>query len=124
MILLDSSAWVELFSASDKGKKVEEFMNSQKVLTSIIAIAELADKFQRDGKETSTAFMIINNSATILPISPEIAIRAGKLKNQIRKTKPKFGLFDALRYATAEQQNAIFVTADHDFSGLKNVMIL
>ncbi|HLC74419.1 MAG TPA: PIN domain-containing protein [Candidatus Nanoarchaeia archaeon] len=124
MILLDSSAWVELFSASDKGKKVEEFMNSQKVLTSIIAIAELADKFERDGKETSTAFMIINNSATILPISPEIAIRAGKLKNQIRKTKPKFGLFDALHYATAEQQNATFVTADHDFSGLKNVMIL
>ena len=124
MIVLDSSAWIELFGGSVKGEKVDKLLNAEESYTSVVSLAEIADKLDRQGKDVSVAYSVIQKRASVLTLTPQIALDAGKLKNKIRKTRPKFGLFDAIHLATAEQHKATFVTTDADFSGLQNVMLL
>ncbi len=122
--ILDSSIWVEYFKGSEKGKKIWTGISHKSLATSIIAIAELADIFERRKLPFEENLMFIHENAHILPISLGVALASGKLKNSIRSKKYKFGLADAIHLATAQQENAILVTCDHDFKGIENVMLI
>ncbi|MBI2666815.1 PIN domain-containing protein [Candidatus Woesearchaeota archaeon] len=122
--LLDSSAWIEYFSGTTKGQKLIPLIEKQEVSTSIIAIAELADKFARENKEFDKVLEFIESRAGILPLTIGITLSAASLKKIIRQRNTKFGLADALHLATAIEHEAILVTSDHDFSGERNVLLL
>lgn len=121
--VLDSSVWIEYFKGSEKGKKIWMEIGHKAIATSIIAIAELADTFERKKLPFEENLMFIHENARILPINLKTALAAGKIKNSIRSKKSKFGLADALHLATATQENAVFVTCDYDFKGLKNILL-
>ncbi|MEK6964038.1 MAG: PIN domain-containing protein [Nanoarchaeota archaeon] len=121
--VLDSSVWVEYFKGSKKGKEIWAEIGHKSIATSIIAIAELADIFERKKLPFEENLMFIRENAHILPLSLGVVLASGKLKNNIRLEKSKFGLADAIHLATAQQENTIFVTCDHDFKGIENVMI-
>lgn len=122
--VFDSSAWVEYLKGTAQAEKLNEILETVLVGTSICALAEIADRCEKYNQDAEKAITFIEAKATIIPITTDILLRAAKLKNHLRKTRPKFGLFDALHLATAEQQHATFVTADADFSGLNNVLLL
>ncbi len=122
--VLDSSVWIEYFKGSEKGKKIWAEISHKSLATSMIAIAELADMFERKKIPFEENLMFIHENAHILPVSLRVALASGKLKNNIRSKKSKFGLADAIHLATAHQENAIFITCDHDFKGMQNVMLL
>ena len=119
--VIDTSVWLEYFAGSEKAKKIIENGN---IGSSIITLAELADKFEREDREFESALNFIIASATILPVTVEIAILAAKLKKQIRKKHSKFGLADALHLASAKSENAIFVTTDNDFAGVNGALVI
>ncbi len=122
--ILDSSAWIEYLGGSIKGTQVAKLLETRAIGTSIIAIAELADKFEREDRNFEKTLTFIQGKSLILPFTLSIACSAAKIKKEMRAKRNKFGLVDAIHLATAFQQKAIFVTADNDFRDIKNVLLL
>ena len=122
--VINTSIWIEYFAGDKKTKKMAEIIEKEDIGTSIVSIAELADKFEREDMEFGEVLKFIMANATILPISIEIAMLAAKLKKQIRKKNEKFGLADALHLASAKIVNAIFVTADNDFKNVDGSLVV
>lgn len=122
--IIDSSAWIEYFSGNQKSIKIKDIIENELIATSIIAIAEVADKFERENRPLNQVLNFIQSRAAILPLTFDIALLAAKLKKEIRKRNSKFGLTDALHLATASKENSIFITTDNDFSGLSKVVII
>lgn len=119
---LDSSAWLEYFTKPSQ--EIIEIIESGNVITSIIAIAEICDKLIQNEKNLDEVIVFIKIKSKIIDLSIDISVDAAKIKKKVRKTRPKFGLADAIHLATARSQGAIFVTKDNDFSELDSVKIL
>ena len=122
--IIDSSAWMEYLGGTPRGNNIKQIIEGESVACSIIAIAELADRFDRSSILFDDHFQFIKSRAVILPITVHIALLAGKLKNAHRKKHPKFGLADAIHLATAKEEHALIVTADTDFSGAENILLI
>jgi len=119
---IDTSAWIEYFSK--KGKDIKQIIEQNNLITSVIAIAELADKFGRENIPFDDAFALIQEEANIIPLTTSLALEAGRIKKKYRKTKRKFGLADAIHIVTARSEQATFITKDKDFEGLENVRMI
>ena len=122
--LIDSSIWIEYFGGTKIGKKVENIINNETIATSIMAVAELADKFERENHEFSESLKFIQSRATILQLSINIVLQAAKLKKELRYKNSKFGIVDAIHLATSRNESTQFITADNDFIGIKDVIII
>lgn len=121
ILAIDSSVWVEYFKGNELTK---ELIETDKLVTSSIAIAELATLFDKHNKNFKKELQFIKSRCKIIPLTVEIALLAAKIKNEQRAKKEKFGLADAMHYATARTSNAELVTTDHDFAGMEKVRML
>ena len=122
--VLDTYAWAEFFDGSEKGKKVKEIIAEGNVASSIIILAELADKCARENRELEPFIKFIESNSVILSLNKEIAINSGKLKLELRKSSKNISLADAIHLQTAKSVNAIFVTGDPDFKKIKEILFL
>jgi len=115
---------MEYLGGTPRGNNIKQIIEGESVACSIIAIAELADRFNRSNILFDDHFQFIKSRAVILSMTVQIALLASKLKNTHRKRHPKFGLADAIHLATAKEEHALLVTADNDFSGAENILLL
>jgi len=122
--LIDSSLWIEYLAGSAKGIKVKNIIEEKSIATSILSIAELADKFEREEKDFSSFLTFIQSRAAIVPLNIALVLHAAKLKKRFRYKNNKFGLIDALHLATAQQEKLILVTADNDFKDAENIILI
>ena len=51
VILFDTSAWIEFFEGTEKGKVAQEYLKSKEVFTSIVTLAELINWCLKSNKE-------------------------------------------------------------------------
>ncbi len=124
--VLDSSAWIEYFRGTKKGELVEKCLGHGKTATPAIVLGELSDFYTRGNKDYfEKDLLFISSKTSIIDLSAEIAIDAGKIKNAVRrKYKNNFGLADAVILATARKFEAQTVTSDSHFKGLKETIFL
>ncbi len=122
--LIDSSAWVEYFGGSTRGRKISDIIENKVIATSIISIAELADKAEREQQSFGMVLQFIQSRAAILPLTVSLAVHAAQLKKRFRQQNPKLGLIDGIHLATSAEHGAILVTADHDFQGAENIILI
>ncbi|MDI6721193.1 MAG: PIN domain-containing protein [Candidatus Aenigmarchaeota archaeon] len=122
--LLDSSVWIEYFAGTETGRKAKEIIEKEKILTCILSIAEISDKFSRE-KEKFNAFLeFIKNASVIANITLASCSEAGNLKTERRTSKKEFSLADAIIYLTAKENSCVLVAKDNDFEGMQGVVIL
>lgn len=119
--LIDSYAWVEYYLGSEKGAKIKDIIETKNIATSILAIAELSDKFARENNDFNPLFQFINSRSEILPLTVKVALNSGKFKSEMRKRFEQFSLVDAIIYLTAKLNNSKLLTGDVHFKGLKDV---
>lgn len=122
--IIDSSAWADYLVGTSNGLKLKRLIEQEEIATSVVALAEIADKFERDGRKFEIMLKFIRRRSVILPVSIEVALRAAKLKNEVRKKRAKFGISDGIHLATALEEGAVLVTSDSDFRGLENVLLI
>lgn len=124
--VVDTFAWVEYFRGTKKGEIVRDCIEEGNAITPTIALAELSDAYERRGIpnwERDLAFII--SKTTIMDLNQQLAVEAGKIKNEVRKKyKTQFGLADAIILATAKKTNARIVTGDKHFEKLKGIVFL
>jgi predicted nucleic acid-binding protein len=122
--LIDSSAWIAYLQGDEKGAQIHSLVDDGAIAISIIALAELADKFERDSHSFAKTLHFIQSRAAIMPLTVDIVLNAAKIKKRQRKTRKKFGLADALQLATAQAHHLTLITTDGDFCGCDGVKVL
>lgn len=119
--LIDSSAWLSYFYAENP--KVKSIVESNDILlTSSLSIFEVKLKLLKDKKETSLiqkSLETVKRRSLVIPVNEDISEDAAEFsfKNQLHAA-------DAIIYTSAIKNNAILITLDNDFRGLKDVSIL
>lgn len=121
--VLDSFAWVEYFRGTEAGETVTEELETMVVGTPLVVVAELRDKYVREGiPGWPQDLAFIKEVTALLPEDETIAVRAGETKNRMRSEGRRgFGLIDAIIYETARAVDAILVTGDPHFRGVRGV---
>lgn len=117
MKVLDSFAWFEYLDGSKAGARVNDILvGSDTVATPATCVAEIKRKLIREGREWEKEIGFIQENSRVLPLTVEIALRAGDIKS--------LHFADSLVYATAQEHNAVLVTGDPHFRGHKGVELI
>lgn len=124
MKLLDTSAWVEYFQGSEKGKKVRNFLVEPEIYTSAMTLAEISRWFTENNISVDMGITQIKTNSIIIDVEERVLVESGRKYVALRKIKPKIGLIDAIIYVTAVQHNLTLITGDFDFKGLPDVEII
>ena len=121
-VLVDSWAWIEYFKGTKHGSKAKEIIDSNEhIIISVINIAEVFKYFlsEKNEKEANIILGYILKRSFVIPLFTEISIEAAKLRY-----KKKWGLGDAIIYATAIHNNAKLLSGDSDFKNENNVIFI
>ena len=123
--LIDSSAWIEYFSGSKEGEKVNEVLkhdNEVYVISPIIS--EVIRNVRAKNKDYELAYESIIKNSKIFTITPKIAKEAGLMNVELRKRFGNFPLIDTLIICSAKELNTKILTADNHFKHFKEAIIL
>ncbi|MBI4182087.1 MAG: PIN domain-containing protein [Candidatus Aenigmarchaeota archaeon] len=124
--VFDAYAWVEYLEGSEKGKKVAQFLEARgsDIFTSAATLAEVVSKFQRTGKDSQIPISAIPTLSSLVSVTQEISIEAGRIHSEARKRNREFGMLDAFVAATARSLGAKILTGDDDFRPFPNAVFL
>jgi len=129
--VVDSYAWIELFTGSDKGEKVRKYMErSEEIYTPDIVLAEVARKYLRENVSEEIVrnrLAAIEEVSEISSIDGETALEAAKcyaelLEKSRREKLRDPSLFDAIVLALARRLGARLISGDAHFKGLEEVL--
>ena len=82
-VTFDSSAWIEYFAGSKKGKKIKKYIEKgENIFTPSICLMEIKNKYQREGYPYQEQIYLICNISSIIEISKEIELEADEIKNK------------------------------------------
>jgi predicted nucleic acid-binding protein len=123
-MLLDTSAWIEFLTGTDRGKRVEEVLNSEKCYTAMTTIAEIANFSAKAGEELSSTLYKVERLTEIIDLDARTAIIAGQINNERKKIIRKWGMVDSFVLATSITHNLKILAKDSDFQDLDNAEIL
>jgi len=120
-LVIDSSVWINYFFEKDKKNKSAHYIQSQEnVYIPTLVLSEVYKKIKKSVNESEALTAIIQLKKRILvPLDEEIALVAGDVAIEY-----KLAMADSIVYATALRFKAKLVTADNDFRGLPQTVIL
>lgn len=121
--IIDSYAWVEYFKGSKQGEMAREFIENKTSATSVITIAELSEKYEREGKSFEEDFNFIISQTKIIQLNTDIALLAGKINNGNKKKIKNWGMADAIILSSAKINKGKVVTGDKHFRTFDSVML-
>ncbi len=123
-MLLDASAWIEFFLATEKGKAVRTVLREEACYTSVATVAEVANWALREERSAMAAINEVQNLSRILGVTTSMAALAGRLNFERKKANKKWGMMDSFVLATGSVYNMKILTKDPDFEDLPNVQML
>ena len=123
-VVLDSWAWLELFSGSEKGKKVDRELAESESFTSAVTLAEVVSVSLRRGRPVDEKVAAIRGQSKVLSPSSDDAIEAAQLHAETKRRAPDFSLADAFVLQAARKLGATVITGDPDFRGIKGARVV
>ncbi|MBI4176250.1 MAG: PIN domain-containing protein [Candidatus Aenigmarchaeota archaeon] len=124
--VIDTSAWIEYFDASNKGHQVRKLLDegANEMITNLIICAEAISVVKRRGWDDAEAFEQILSHSSIFNGDINFAREAGLLHAEVRKSIKDFALADAFVLATARRLGAMILTTDPHFRGFKEAVLI
>ena len=119
-VTFDSSAWIEYFAGTSKGKIVKKYIDENaNIFTPSICLMEIKNKYIREGHKFQEQIEFICNISSVIDISKEIALKGADIKT-------KFNLYtiDAIIFASSQIKKSVLLTSDHHFRDLKDIELL
>jgi predicted nucleic acid-binding protein len=132
-IVVDSNAWIEIFSGSEAGDKaIRDIMNAEAVFTPDTVLAEIARKYHREGFADSIIkerLGTVVEASEVIQIREETALGAAKAYQELDSKAKEEGLgkpslFDAIVLATAREVGGKVLTGDRHFQRLPETIWL
>lgn len=124
--VVDSSAWIELFSGTEKGKRIKAYleMEDARVFSTGFIVAEVSLKFLKEGQPANQAVLAMTSQSTIIPFDAQLGLNAAEIFFEHKSNKNKFGLADAHVLAAARRQKCRLLTCDYDFKQFPEAIVL
>ena len=124
--IIDTYGWIEYFKGSKKGEIVEKIINNNKnkTITLECCIAEIMLYCLRNNFEFSRALHLIKTNSYVFPVSIDTWLDAARIKFEIRKNRPGFGIIDAILISKQKENKAKIVSGDSHFKGLKGIVYI
>jgi predicted nucleic acid-binding protein len=119
MRVFDTSAWIEKFTGSELGLKLDaELPEAAQCIVPTIVQLELAKWLVRERPEDVADLAIAYTlTCVVVPLDANLALSAAELCK-----RHKLSTADAIVYATALTRQAALVTCDAHFEGLPEVL--
>lgn len=123
-VVIDTYAWIEYFKGSAEGVQAKKYIEgSAECCTPSVVIAELSDKYRREGiGEWDVRNRFMQLKTKILLLDATVADKAGELKQELKKTFKDAGLADAIVWAHAQRIGGRIVTGDKHLRNLKDAI--
>ena len=119
-IVVDSSGWLEYFTADTKADLFEPYLREPFLFVPVIVLYEVRKiLLLRHTKAAADEFVSVALRHTVVPIDQQIALQAAAISIQHR-----LAMADALVYTTAGKVGAKLITSDSNFSELPGVTLL
>jgi predicted nucleic acid-binding protein len=123
--VVDSYAWIEYFRGSEAGKRARGFIEGGKAATATITVAELREKYTREGwPYFDEDLLFIMSLTAIVNLTKDIAVTAGEINAAMKAKVKGWGMADSITLATAQVAKAKVVTGDKHFKGLKQAILI
>lgn len=124
--LIDTFAWVEYFRGTEKGGMLRNLLNNSKneFITIECCIAELKMWTIKSKINFQAIFEVVQANSTLCPIILEDWLNAAEIREEMRKTRKKFGLIDALLLSKQKQDKCKLISGDPHFKNLPNVAFM
>ncbi len=123
--VIDSYAWIEYFIGTDAGRLAKNYIEGKEAATSGISVAELKEKYLREGWRYFDADLLFITSVTaIIPVDKEVAVSAGEVNFERKRKVKDWGMSDSIVLATARKASAKVVTGDPHFKDLKESILI
>jgi len=123
-LLLDTSAWIEFFIKSDRGKKVREVLSTKNCYTSIVSIAEISNFAIKQNINGKDLIKYVKGITKIIELTEKISFFAGELNYERKMMKNDWGMLDSFILSTALMYNMKILTKDNHFKDLPNVEMI
>ncbi len=115
---IDSSVWLSYYEGQSHQAK-EIIDHESLLLTPSLCLFEVTKKLLKSGRNPEELIRFIHTRSKIISINAHIAQKAATISIQ-----NKLGAADALIYTVAQIHRAELISADNDFRGLPNTIIL
>lgn len=123
--VIDSYAWVEYFRGTRRGERARSYIESHEAATATITIAELREKYLREGwNYFDEDLTFIVSTTLIVPLEKNIAVLAGEINHNMKRKVKGWGISDSIILATAKSTSTKVVTGDKHFKELKEAVFL
>jgi predicted nucleic acid-binding protein len=124
-LVIDSSAWIEYFKGSERGKPVIPWVDNpvNDRITLDVCVSEIKYWYLAKGLNFHPIFSVLCEKSTILESSLKDWLVAAELKIEKRRKHPDIGLVDVLQMVHARKLKARILTTDPHFRGEKRVVL-
>ena len=123
-VLIDTSAWIEYFIGSEDGRKVQEYIEANESLTSVVSLLELSYKADKEGWNIKSYLDYIKLKSVVIGIKESSIIDFGKVYNNARKKEKNFGFADGILLLTSIKEGSQILTKDRHFKDFENSILL
>jgi predicted nucleic acid-binding protein len=124
-LVVDSWAWVEYLSGTEKGLKLKGLIeDGSKLFTSIISLAEVVSAARRMEMSVTEVKESITSNSDVVNVDQDLSAEAGLLHNDMKKKVRDFGLGDAFVVVTARRLNIKILTGDPHFKHIKEAVMI
>jgi predicted nucleic acid-binding protein len=122
--IIDTSAWVEYLEGSNKGDKINHYVENEEIITPLIVVLELSVKAEKEGWNMEKIYNFIKLKSSIVGF-PENEINLfGKIYVSARNKIPSFGMADAIILATSKNLKSKIITTDHHFKEFEDIILI
>ncbi len=121
MIILDTSAIIELFNGTQKGLKVKEILENEAAGISAITINELLVGANKKEKEIIHGFL---SSLHILSFNSEAAYKSVELEEDLISKGKIIGKLDIFIASIGLVSDLKILTADKDFNNVDGLNVI
>ena len=118
MILLDTSALIEISYGTEIGQKIKSIISYQETYITSISVYE----YLYSVKSWEIGLNIIENLG-VLDFSKEDAIKSIEIEKELSKKGQMINKLDIFIASIAINENATFISLDRDFSKIKELKL-
>lgn len=124
--MVDAYAWIEYLDGTRRGAEVRDIIEEARnhCTTSVVTLAEVLSKFTRKGRDPKPALRALEDNSTLQPVDTALAILAGEVHAEMRRSVQDFGLADAFVLATARNKASKVLTGDPHFKTIPEAVMI
>lgn len=123
-IVFDTYAWIEFFKGTEKGKKVNIYLENEEVLTPSIVLLELSYRADQEGWDFRMFFNFIKSNSQVIGLNEELILSFGDIYNKMKKKVKNISMVDIVILHTAALNDAKVLTGDEHFKKTEMAIML